>query len=528
MMRYSASATLQWCSHGVLRLALSCGLAGVLVAGTAAGSAAAATVRLDQGATRSGITLEFRAGAGERNDVTVVPDGETDVLVRDGSSSVNAQSGCSQVDSNTARCPARPLVVVLEDGDDRFHSTTLASAAYISGGDGEDSLSFDVATDPRTTTEGPRMVGGAGNDRIVGAGGYCTLEGGPGDDQILGGAVGDRLRGGGGRDEIRGGDGPDALEDGDGSVGPPADADVLDGGPGLDVVVYAARTADMVVDLSAGTGGQSGEGDVLTSIDGVTAGSGNDRLLGGDTAEYFDGRAGDDYIDARGGDDGNGRFATESSVVTGGAGSDTVLGGAGDDYLTEESDMTGRNRLDGGEGSDYVAGGDSNDTLMGGAGRDDMAGGSGVDVIDGGAGDDDIVTDDKEFGDRLERVADRLRCGGGRDVVGPDGSDLVPRDCEQVKLYQFRLDAHPRVRAGTLRIRVGCPKGRITVCRVSLATVRRGKVVGSDRASLRAGRSALLTARVPLRRAGYQIRVGRTQRRGDSRFGGVLAWRVPG
>ncbi|MGB7336123.1 MAG: calcium-binding protein [Salaquimonas sp.] len=84
----------------------------------------------------------------------------------------------------------------------------------------------------------------------------------------------------------------------------------------------------------------------------------------------------------------------------GGAGADKIKGGnnaKGTDYLYGgEGDDTidGRNGTDylfGEAGNDYLLGGEGDDVLDGGTGNDKLEGGEGADVIDGGEGDNDAA-----------------------------------------------------------------------------------------------------------------------------------------
>lgn len=84
----------------------------------------------------------------------------------------------------------------------------------------------------------------------------------------------------------------------------------------------------------------------------VFAGSGNDILQGGDTADTIDAGAGDDYVHGAHGDD-------------------SLTGGPGDDQLQGEN------------GDDTLEGGADNDLLIGGGGSDELLGGDGFDILIG-------------------------------------------------------------------------------------------------------------------------------------------------
>ncbi|MEM6477570.1 MAG: tandem-95 repeat protein [Pseudomonadota bacterium] len=94
-----------------------------------------------------------------------------------------------------------------------------------------------------------------------------------------------------------------------------------------------------------------------------------------------------------------------SDFVVGGNGSDLLAGGAGSDFLVGGN---GRDALLGGAGSDFLLGGNGRDTIFGGTGSDFLSGGNGRDTIDGGEGSDFILG------------------GNGRDTIsGGAGTDFI-------------------------------------------------------------------------------------------------------
>jgi hypothetical protein len=246
----------------------------------------------------------FHADPGEQNRVTVAYDdttpGKVTVTVDDPGAVLTVGHLCQAQGPHKARCtwttadPDGILIgteVRLADGDDEVHA---------SGGG---------------TTE---------------AGG-TLLYGGSGDDLLVGGGQNDLLDSGSGRDELHGGGGDDLLDDGDtGGTYNPADADVVDGGDGTDLVTsYSRRIVPVSVHLPDDAhAGAAGENDSIRSVEGVDGGEGDDRLIGDD----------------------------------------------------------GRNRITGGDGNDLVVGHGAGDYVSGGRGRDDVRGGHGSDVIAPGAG----------------------------------------------------------------------------------------------------------------------------------------------
>jgi Ca2+-binding RTX toxin-like protein len=143
------------------------------------------------------------------------------------------------------------------------------------------------------------IEGNAGANLIYGLGGNDLLFGGGGSDALYGGAGNDTLEGGIGIDTLYGGADNDTLEGG-------AAADHLFGEDGFDTVSYSKSSAGVTVDLRGGqVFGGDAQGDVLSSIEGVTGSGHQDLLLGNAT----------------------------NNQLRGGAGADTLYGDAGNDWL---------------------------------------------------------------------------------------------------------------------------------------------------------------------------------------------------
>lgn len=219
-------------------------------------------------------------------------------------------------------------------------ATVTISEATVSGvelalialGDGADHISSSAKAQVG-------VYAGGGDDLLVGRSGIDVLAGGAGSDLIKGGDGSDVLYGyapeqifgfdvpglgsddGAGHDTLLGGAGADLLY---GSLGD----DRIDGGDDIDTLSYADVSGGVSIDLrhvrqhtgSAGT-------DMLTSIENLIGGGGNDHLVG---------------------DSG-------SNVLTGGGGADTIEGGDGSDLMS------------GGSGSDvfvFSAAHDSGDAII--------------------------------------------------------------------------------------------------------------------------------------------------------------------
>jgi Ca2+-binding RTX toxin-like protein len=268
----------------------------------------------------------------------------------------------------------------------------------IDGGEGADTL---AGADAANTWELTDTNAGALNGQAFA--GIENLTGGSGNDTIVGPDVDttwiiDGTNAGSiggvsftGFENLTGGAGEDTFVFADGG----SISGVIDGGGGTNTLDYSAYTADVTVDLEAGTA--TGTGGV-SNIQNVTGGEGSDTLAGDSAANILIGGAGDD-------------------MLTGGAGADTVDGGAGSDTLTEQRDadftlrdtdltigLEGMDILAGIEQADFTAGVSANTldasaftgfvTLAGQEGDDILIAGLGIGTFDGGTGSDKLVGQD--------------------------------------------------------------------------------------------------------------------------------------
>lgn len=291
------------------------------------------------------------------------------------------------------------------------------------------------------------VFGGAGNDTLTGGAAIDAIWGGPGSDTLAGGTdvVADTLYGEAGKDVMNQGavtDGDDVLDCGEEA------ADDDDG----DVVSYALRTVQVDATVG-GTGGIAGEADVINAnCEGLTGGSGPDKLVGdvgnntlsgGTGNDTLIGLAGDDVLN---GGDGNDTFLeshdgavttvvnattgvvdlTAAVAVTTDNGSDVFNGGAGTDLV----DYRARNAaltvtMDGKTADDGYSGEEDNvkadiENLFGGTVGDDITGnvlsnlligGDGADTLNGDKGDDVFY--------------EGTAASGGDTFNGGDGVDTV-------------------------------------------------------------------------------------------------------
>ena len=146
-------------------------------------------------------------------------------------------------------------------------------------------------------------------------------------DDLLNGRIGnDKLIGGGGNDQLIGGD-------------------------GIDTAIFGSGNNKIDLAITERQGTREGR-DILTGIENVKGGDGNDLIKGDSVNNYLYGEAGNDRLYGRDGDD-------------------RLYGRDGDDVLFGEV------------GNDIIFGGAGNNRLTGGAGRDKfcISFGDGRDVI---------------------------------------------------------------------------------------------------------------------------------------------------
>jgi Ca2+-binding RTX toxin-like protein len=242
-------------------------------------------------------------------------------------------------------------VVKAGEGSDELHGEADHDALYpgdddvaddpIEGGAGSDgvyysepqrsasepvNISLDGTADDGESGEGDNALsdvekaqGGAGDDTLTGDADPNTLYGGPGGDTLSGEGGADTLFGELGGDKLQGGDSGDTLYPGHDSD----PDDPISGGAGSDTVRYQDRSAAEPVAVSlndtADDGGATEGDNVLSDVEKILAGRGEDTLVGSPFANVLDGGPGDDDI-------------------TGGDAADSLYGREGDDVLHSEGD----------------------------------------------------------------------------------------------------------------------------------------------------------------------------------------------
>jgi Ca2+-binding RTX toxin-like protein len=367
-------------------------------------------------------------------------------------------------------------------GNDTLVADTVM-ASLIDGGAGEDILNLasggiDLAADTGLGVNsgarfknfegavirqgGGQLFGDSGANRLQvdGLRDGSLIDGRDGDDQLRGSDGADRLIGGKGSDTLFGRGGDDVLDavdptsvgrevvfggTGDDSISASLGSGYYDGGEGIDRVAFdTTKAMKIVID---GTDAQA----VLTGVEVLWAGSGNDTITGSARADRLHGRDGDDVLVAGAGEDrlygGRGDDRLSGSL------GDSLYGGAGDDSVTGSFGLAavdggqGRDLIDlslhaggiifdlgtgftnlggprliefedvrGGAAADTLTGGGDGNLLMGGAGRDDMTGRGGNDTLMGATGRDVLRGG---YGDDVldgGRGGDALTGGPGRDT----------------------------------------------------------------------------------------------------------------
>lgn len=205
-----------------------------------------------------------------------------------------------------------------------------------------------------------------------------------GNSIIIGGEENEVFQGGDGSDQLRGSRGDDIVLGGifrNAPLGSGADRDVLGGNEGRDFLSGSA---------------------------------GNDSIYGGqedDTA--FGGKDDDEIYGDRG-----------SDILLGDQGNDRI---AGDSRELGDSELSGTDWIEGGQGNDILNGNEKDDTLTGGVGNDVVQGGKDGDRLFGDEGNDTVggdLGDDTVLGSLGSPV--QIGAGGERDLLfGNRGRDVI-------------------------------------------------------------------------------------------------------
>ena len=359
--------------------------------------------------------------------------------------------------------PGDPTVVQVDLGDDGTADFSFPKAAIenikVAAHGGDDRVRIDDTNGAFTDAIPTRIEGGPGNDTITGGAGSETLVGGAGNDTIDG-------KGGNDVSDLGPGDDSFVWDPGDGS-------DSIEGGPGADTMVFDGAAASETVDLSAnGTRLRFFRSPANITMDTHGVEQVDFNALGGaDTVTVNDLSSTDvrnvniDLAGTLGGATGDGQ--TDRVLVTGTTGNDAlnvagdasgvtvsglktqvaiqhqepadqlfVLGVGGNDSISATGLAAGAisEFLEGGDGNDTIAGGPGAETLLGGNGNDSVDGNGGNDQADLGAGDDTFVWDPGDGSDTIEGE-------DGRDTMVFNGAavaDTVDLSANGDRLRFFR------------------------------------------------------------------------------------------
>lgn len=312
-------------------------------------------------------TGSYQLTGGPGNDTVFAAAGDDTLEGGDGADLLSGGAGTNSFDGGAGND-----AVNISDADINFTGGTYQ------GGEGTDTIDLRNRTGPLTLHLGvgglsptgfeAYVFGDAGHEITVddgAGGGLVEVRTGDGSDRvdasartapvrIIAGAGPDTLIGGSANDIFL----PGASDDED---------DVVEGGPGNDILDFSAAGADLVL-TRASLGDVDATIQIGSDVEIAWAGSGNDEISG--------------FLRARGGD---GR-----DTMTGSRDDDSALfGQSGNDQLS--SALVDGDGAPPGRKGDYLDGGAGNDSLTGGVGDDTFAGGLGDDNYEDDSG-DNVIT----------------------------------------------------------------------------------------------------------------------------------------
>lgn len=327
---------------------------------------------------------------------------------------LNTNGGGDSVTANLSASGDGATAVNLEGGADTFTATSSSADLIAFGGPGADTLNTGSGKDTVFGDEGLIRY----NDDT---GAEVTVHGHGGENDITAGvehpiaSIHTRKTADGGNDTITTGAADDVAIGGDGN-------DSVTSGAGSDTVIADRGRIDNQTYSSRRDKISSTHGDVSPGADTVTAGEGDNVVLGGGGADTVTSGSGLDLILGDEGDityqAGSTRLDEVSSTdtdatagadtITAAAGNNIVVAGAYDDTVTttggndlvlaDEGTATYKTdstqlgslvttKIDGGAGVDDIAVGDGNNTVIAGGNDDSVTSGSGLDLILGDEGD---------------------------------------------------------------------------------------------------------------------------------------------
>jgi Ca2+-binding RTX toxin-like protein len=452
--------------------------------------------------TNGNDIIRTAAAGGSLNGLPNATDSGNSIFASLGNDTVIAGAGADSIDGGDGHD-------FLDGGAGNDTITGGPGADFLSGGPGNDTIQTG------TSLDGTELAfGDSDNDDLTGGSsgnGLALLFGGAGNDIVrgnnftgnladysdrslavvanlsagtatIGGIETDTLvnvrgiRTGAGNDQITGTSGSDLILPGLGN-------NVVDGGLGVDRLMYAYLSNGVTVDLLNGFSTKLGDGstDTLSNIENVRGTNYNDSLLGNNADNDLSGLAGDDIIEGRGGYDtanyfafnsagpGNSYFAdpgsfpfnqgvmvnlTSGSATDSWGGTDTLIGIEAVNGTFFNDDLTGiafadgtRSLLTGNAGNDTLRGTSTDRSITANytsdqtrvlvnlsAGSETLAGtfvAAGT-AKDGYGGTDTIISIQSVRGSAFNDIivgtalADRLEGEGGNDTIyGRAGNDQV-------------------------------------------------------------------------------------------------------
>jgi Ca2+-binding RTX toxin-like protein len=344
-----------------------------IACGSIAPSLADAATVASSGGGGQGLTVQ--AGPGELNTLSASSEslggGQQRTTFHDETTPLIAGAGCAQAGPSTVTCQTNgsPFVdFLLDDGNDRLTFDSSSFGRVIGhGGAGDDVITnITVGNGYGYSVE---VFGDAGNDQLTSRG---LVHGGHGNDRIEGGPTADTLIAGAGNDAVFGREGNDELFGGNGRYSDPVQpgVDSLDGGVGDDTFDDQDRGSRTVQQIDS---------------DSIVGGTGDD------TVNSYLNRVAAVYVD--------------------------LSEPRRDGQRGEGDDLSGVERLLGGDGDDRLYGDGDANFISGNAGDDDIAGRGGDDELVATQGD----TAAGDVGrDRIVIFRDStgyIRCAKGRDLV---------------------------------------------------------------------------------------------------------------
>ena len=323
---------------------------------------------------------------------------------------------------------------------------------------------FRIRPDSQVITDPIRLNLGAGNDIGFGATGPDTLNGGSGRDFLGAGQDNDALLGGDGQDVLVGDDGNDTLTGGaaNDTLVPGVGADSSNGGSGDDRFALGTPARDEKDQVQGGIGFDRAGYSVLF----INNTAGDFSIKGGVGASRANPvRIIEANLESLGGEKDSGENDVLRSIegYSGGSGSDIITGA----ISSNPSDYFGE------FGDDTIFGSSGRNTLIGGPNADSLDGNAGTDVLDGKSGEGTVAVKDPliDCGDGSGDLA----IIDLKDDATPAGCEIVDRAPAGERPHaRPRPRRVTRVRGGRARFRVLCPRTQRGRCRGRL-TVRVGR-----------------------------------------------------